>query len=137
MSAPDPPPQVVQPGGAGGVRTARLIFGIAGTYGLIVLLPLFLAEPWLVPAPTRPEDYYGFLGAATAFQLLYLAIARDPVRYRPLMPIGTLAKLSFFIPVALLWALGRTPTPTLIFASIDLILAIAFLAAWRATRPSP
>jgi hypothetical protein len=119
------------------VRAAKLIFGIAGVYGLVVLMPLFLAEPWLTPAPSRPEDYYGFLGAATVFQLVYLAIARDPVRFRPLMPIGSLAKLSFFSPVAILWAQGRTPTPTLAFAAVDLLLGIAFLAAWRATRSRP
>ena len=119
------------------MRAAKLIFGIAGGYGLVVLLPLFFVGPWLVPPTIRPEDYYGFLGAATAFQLIYITIARDPARFRPLMPIGTLAKLSFFMPVAILWAQGRTPAPTLILATIDLLLGIAFLAAWRATRPLP
>ena len=119
------------------MRAAKLIFSIAGIYGLVILLPLFLAEPWLIPAPSRPEDYYGFLGAATVFQLVYLAIARDPARYRPLMPIASLAKLSFFIPVAILWAQGRSPAATLIFATVDLLLGVAFLAAWRATRPLP
>jgi hypothetical protein len=137
MTLPDPPPHFVQPDRTGGARAAKLIFGIAGIYGLVVLLPLFLAEPWLAPPLTRPEDYYGFLGVATVFQLLYLAISRDPIRYRPLMPLATLAKLSFFTPVAILRAQGRTPVPTFIFATIDLLLGIAFLAAWRATRPLP
>jgi hypothetical protein len=84
------------------MRAARLIFGIAGLYGLIVLLPLFFAAPWLVPAPNRPEDYYGFLGAAAVMQLVYLTIARDPVRFRPLMPVGMLAKAVFFITILIL-----------------------------------
>jgi hypothetical protein len=113
------------------MRAARLIFGVAGIYGLVVLLPLFFAEPWLVPAPSRPEDYYGFLGAAAAFQLVYLTIARDPVRFRPLMPVAVLAKLSFFVPVAILWGQGRTPVPVLAFATIDLLIAAAFAYAWR------
>ncbi|HMG47244.1 MAG TPA: hypothetical protein VK614_07270 [Allosphingosinicella sp.] len=92
------------------VGIAARIFGIAGVYGLIVLLPLFFVEPWLAPPPSRPEDYYGFLGSATAFQLVYLTIARDPVRFRPLMPVAVLAKLSFFVPMAILWAQGRTPS---------------------------
>jgi hypothetical protein len=113
------------------MRAVRLIFAIAGIYGLIVLLPLFFVEPWLVPAPSRPEDYYGFLGAAAAFQLVYLNIARDPVRFRPLMPVAVLAKLSFFVPVAILWAQGRTPVPVLAFAMVDLLIAAAFAYAWR------
>lgn len=112
-------------------RTARLIFAIAGTYGLVVLLPLLFAEPWLAPAPSRPEDYYGFLGAAAAFQLVYLTIARDPVRFRPLMPVAVLAKLSFFVPVAILWVQGRTSAPVLAFATVDLLIGATFAYAWR------
>lgn len=113
------------------MRAARLIFGIAGVYGLIVLLPLFFAEPWLEPPPSRPEDYYGFLGAAAVMQLVYIAIARDPVRYRPLMPIGALAKLSFFATMLTLWLQGRTAVPALALASLDGLLGLAFLYAWR------
>lgn len=111
-------------------RTARLIFAVAGGYGLIVLIPLFFIEPWLVPAPSRPEDYYGFLGSAAAFQLVYLTIARDPVRFRPLMPIGALAKLAFFGAVAILWGQGRTAGAALGFASVDLLIGAAFALAW-------
>jgi hypothetical protein len=119
------------------MTAARRIFAVAGIYGLIVLLPLFFAEPWLVPRPNRPEDYYGFLGAATAMQLFYLAIARDPVRLRPLMPLAVLAKLSFFIPVLILWLLGRAAGVTLGFASVDALIGVAFACAWLATRDSP
>ena len=52
------------------VSAPRSIFAVAGIYGLIVLLPLFFAAPWLEPAPNRPEDYYGFLGAASVMQRL-------------------------------------------------------------------
>src|SRR5947199_2470127 len=110
MTTPHHSPEILT-NARGGARAAKLIFAIAGIYGLIVLLPLFLVEPWLVPAPSRPEDYYGFLGAASVFQLVYLTIARDPIRYRPLMPLATLAKLAYFVPVAVLWVQGRTPTP--------------------------
>jgi hypothetical protein len=116
------------------VPAARWVFGLAGLYGLIVLLPLFFAEPWLAPAPSRPEDYYGFLGAATVMQLLYLAIGRDPPRYRPLMPLGMLSKFSFFATVAILWGEGRTAAPALALAAIDLLIGIAFAAVWLATR---
>jgi hypothetical protein len=117
-----------------GVPAARRVFGLAGIYGLVVLLPLFFAEPWLAPPPSRPEDYYGFLGAAVVMQFLYLAIAADPMRYRPLMPLGMLSKFSFFATVAILWGEGRTAAPALALAAIDLMIGIAFAAAWLGTR---
>ena len=115
------------------MKVARLIFGIAGIYGLIVLLPLYFAAPWLEPAPNRPEDYYGFLGAASVMQLVYLTIAGDPVRYRPLMPVAALAKAVFFVTILALWLQERTANPAMLLASIDMSLGVAFLVAWRRT----
>jgi len=118
---------------ADGTRAARRIFGAAGVYGLIVLTPLFFAGPWLDPAPNRPEDYYGFLGAAWAMQLVYLTIARDPVRYRPLMPVGMLSKAGFFATVLILWSAGRAANPAMLLAAIDMAIGLSFLIAWRWT----
>jgi hypothetical protein len=50
------------------------------------------------------------------------------------MPIGVLAKLSFFVPVAILWERGRTPGAVMAFASVDALLAVAFLWAWLRTQ---
>jgi hypothetical protein len=112
------------------MKTARRIFTIAGIYGLVVLLPMFFIEPLLVPAPSRPEDYYGFLGSATAFQFVYLAIGRDPVRFRPLMPVAVLAKAFFFVTMWSLWSEGRAAGPGLVLASIDGLIGAAFAYAW-------
>jgi len=123
------------------VRTARLIYRIAGIYGLIVLLPLFLAEDYIgrqaPPAITHPEYYYGFLGAAGVMQLFYLAIAGDPLRFRPLMPITVLAKLSFVLVVAILFLQGRLAAATLPLPALDLLIAFAFAFAWLRVRRLP
>lgn len=120
------------------VRTARLTYRFAGVYGLIVLIPFFFLEARIAAASpsglSHVEYYYGFLGAAGVMQLVYLTIARDPVRFRPLMPLCALAKTAFFLPVAILWAQGRIPAALLEFASIDALLAAAFVHAWRVTR---
>ncbi|HTU10031.1 MAG TPA: hypothetical protein VMG08_03950 [Allosphingosinicella sp.] len=120
------------------MRNARLIFTIAGIYGLIVLAPfLFLESVIARLSPgglSHPEYYYGFLGAALVMQFVYLTIGRDPVRYRALMPIAALAKLAFFVPVLVLYLRERVPALTLEFASLDALLAFAFLHAWRSTR---
>ncbi len=115
-------------------RAARLIFAAAGIYGLIVLTPLFFAGPYLDPAPNRPEDYYGFLGAAWVMQLVYLAIARDPVRFRPLMALAALAKAAFFATILTLWLQGRAAGPPMVLASVDALLGALFLVA-RARTP--
>ena len=120
------------------VKSAKLIYRIAGIYGLVVLLPLFLAEDLIgrqAPPPiTHPEYFYGFLGAATVMQLVYLTIAGDPVRYRPLMPITVLAKWSFSIAVAILYATGRLTAATLPLPAIDFLIGLAFAFAWLRFR---
>ena len=117
-----------------GVRAARLIFGIAGIYGLAVLAPFFFAEPLYArydpPGLSHPEHYYGFLGAAAVMQLVYLTIARDPLRFRPLMPVAVLAKLVFVATMAVLFALGRIETATLAGSAPDLLIGLAFAFAW-------
>lgn len=112
------------------MKIARLIFCGAGIYGLIVLLPLFFVEPWLAPPLSRPEDYYGFLGSATAFQFVYLTIGADPVRFRPLMPVAVLAKAFFLVTMVSLWLEGRAAGPGMVLASIDGAIGAAFAYAW-------
>jgi hypothetical protein len=118
-------------------RIARLTFLLAGIYGLIVLIPFYFLEAWIAGATpgglSHAEYYYGFLGAASVMQLVYLTISSDPVRFRPLMPLCALAKTAFFLPVLILWAQGRIPAAALEFASIDALLAAAFIHAWRVT----
>lgn len=120
------------------MKTPRLIFTIAGIYGLLILTPfLFLERRIAEAAPgglSHPEYYYGFIGAALVMQLVYLTIGRDPVRYRPLMPIAALAKTVFFLTILILFLQEKVPAPALEFASVDALLAFAFLYAWRAAR---
>lgn len=119
-------------------NAARWLFRGAAVYGLIILLPLYFLEK-TVAAPAaalaHPEYYYGFVGAAAAWQLIYWTIGGDPLRYRAFMPLGVIAKLGFWVPVLLLWLNGRTPTSTFAVTNIDLILGIAFLLAWRTLKP--
>jgi hypothetical protein len=115
------------------MRFAVWWFRIAGVYGLVVTLALYFREPAGAPL-THPEFYYGFAGAAAVMQLAYLLVSTDPVRYRPVMLLGILSKLSFAIPCALLYAHGRMGADMLIFAAIDLALAAGFAVAWAGTR---
>ena len=60
------------------------------------------------------------LGVTLAWQLAYLVIASDPLRYRPLMLVAVFAKWSFVVAVAMLYWQGRVAGPVLGFASVDL-----------------
>lgn len=119
-------------------RFARRVFRYAGIYGLIVLLPQYLIELGISPSVSlpiqRPEHFYGFVGIAVVWQLVFLTIARDVQRYRPLMIPAVLEKLVFGIPVLLLFANGRVGGDVLVFGGIDLILATLFVMAFRSTR---
>ena len=68
---------------------SKRVFFWSGVYGIIVLFPMYFLENKIgldfPPAINHPEHYYGFIGVALAWQLAFLMIARDPVRFRPLM----------------------------------------------------
>lgn len=116
---------------------ARWLFRGAAIYGLILLLPLYFLEK-TAAAPeaafAHPEYYYGFVGAAAAWQLVYWVIGGDPVRYRPFMGLGVIAKFGFWVPTTILWAMGRTPISTWALTNGDLLLGLAFLFAWLKLR---
>jgi hypothetical protein len=118
-------------------RFARRVFTGAAVYGLVALLPQYFLEDRLnrdfPPAITHPEHYYGFIGIAIAWQLAFLVIARDPVRYRALMPLAMLEKLAFGGAAVALFALGRIAWPVLAVGVVDLVLAALFLAAYHMT----
>ena len=87
------------------VKFAKYTFLIAGIYGLLVLLPQYFLEEKngrdFPPAITHPEYYYGFVGVALAWQIVFLIISRNPARYRPLMIPAILEKAAFGIPVVI------------------------------------
>lgn len=113
---------------------ARRVFLAAGIYGLIVLAPQLFLEGKMIPPVTHPELYYGFVGTALAWQIAFVAIGRDPVRHRALMPAAMVEKAIFGIAVPVLYFQGRVPALMVVFAAIDLVLGVLFLASWRRTR---
>ena len=119
-------------------RFARRVYTVAGIYGLIVMLPQYFMEDKIgrdYPPPiTHPEYFCGFIGIVLVWQIAFLVIARDPQRFRALMPVTVLEKLVFAVPVLLLWAKGRVAASVLPFAALDLILGALFLVSYFRTR---
>jgi hypothetical protein len=120
------------------VRFARWVFLVAGVYGVLVMAPQYFLERRVSrdypPAVTHPEFYYGFVGVTVAWQVLFMAVARDPLRLRPVMPVAVLEKVSFAAAVPVLYALGRVHAAVLPFAAIDALRAVLFTVACFRTR---
>ena len=118
-------------------RFARRVFAFAGIYGLIVLVPQLFAESRVSrdypPAITHSEYFYGFLGVAIAWNIFFLVIARDPVRFRPAMIPAMVEKLAFGVPSLVLYAQHRLSLVTTYFATFDLVLLTQFIVAYRRT----
>jgi len=116
---------------------ARRVFFWAAIYGFLVLFPqYFLLERNgrdFPPVITHPEYYYGFVGLALVWQAVFLLISRDPVRYRPLMPLAVLEKAVFGIPAVVLYLQHRLALPMLGAGLVDLTLGTLFLAAYLKT----
>jgi len=121
------------------MKFASRVFAAAGIYGLIVLVPQYFTEAKLgqdyPPAITHPEYYYGFLGVAISWQIAFLVISRDPIRYRTLMLPSILEKMFFGPVVVVLFILQRASAMILGFAIVDMILAALFLTAYLRTSP--
>ena len=119
-------------------RFSSIVFLAAGIYGLIVLAPGFFGEKMVAekmpPAITHPEFYYGFLGVAVAWQVAFLIIARDPQRFRPIIPAAILEKLTFCVACAVLLALGRIPLIVAMGGAGDYILGTLFTVSYFRLR---
>jgi hypothetical protein len=115
-------------------RFPRTVFLGAGIYGIIVLLPGFFSEKMMAelmpPAITHPEFYYGFFGVALAWQLAFLIIARDPQRFRPIIPAAILEKLTFVVACAVLLLRGRIPPLVALGGAGDFILGVLFTISY-------
>jgi len=119
-------------------RFSSIVFLAAGIYGLVVLLPGFFGEKMMAdkmpPAITHPEFYYGFLGVAVAWQVAFLIIARDPQRFRPIIPAAILEKLTYCVACAVLFNSRRIPVIVAMGGAGDFILGTLFTISYFRLR---
>lgn len=120
------------------VKFAEKVFRFAAIYGFAVVTPQYLLEKKIgldhPPAINHPEYFYGFVGVAFAWQVAFLIISKDPVRYRALMIPSMLEKISFFLAAVVLYSLGRMSGAVLPFAVMDLVFVVLFWMAWQKTE---
>jgi hypothetical protein len=122
---------------------ARWLFRIAGAYGIFAIVPLYFAVDKYAPVLGTPAKrssfvfFYGFLGIALAWQVVFLIIGHDPKRFRPLMLPAVIEKLGFFVPTTILYRLGMAREDLFAAGVIDGILGVMFLVAWYRLRSGP
>jgi uncharacterized membrane protein YfcA len=124
------------------VRFAKIVFLIAGIWGLLILPPMYFSFDKFgrdnPPPLNHPEFFYGFAGIAIAWQFVFLLISRDPARYRPIIPAALIEKFSFAIAVLVLYLQGRlSGNQIALGATADSILGVLFVAAYLKTTPRP
>jgi len=119
------------------MKFAKIVFWIAAIAGLLAITPLYFIFDLIgekdPPPITHPAFFYGFVGVALVWQITFVFIARDPIRFRPIMIPAILEKLVYSIPVIILVLQKRTHPSDLIFAAIDLSLGILFVIAYLRT----
>lgn len=113
---------------------ARWVFRIAGFYGIIVLAPMFFFERQMAPDAVHPVFFYAWVSVGLTWQILFLVLSMNPIRYRPMMLVCILQKTTAVIAIPWLYGLGRVANMWLGAAASDLVFAVLFLAAYLATR---
>jgi hypothetical protein len=121
------------------MRFARIVFWIAGIWGVLVLTPLYFMFDLIgrqdPPPITHPAFYYGFVGAGLAWQIGFIIIATDPIRLRPLMIAGVIEKFSYGGALCVLYLQRRLHASDLTFGVVDLLFGVLFVLAFLKTKP--
>ena len=121
------------------MKFAKVVFWIAGIWGLLIITPLYFMFDLIghkdPPPVTHPGFFYGFVGLALAWQIAFFFIARDPSRHRPLMIPSVFEKFSYAATVFALVGQGRMHASDMVFGGIDLLLGILFVIAYLKTPP--
>ncbi|MGA9975539.1 MAG: hypothetical protein WBP98_12085 [Candidatus Sulfotelmatobacter sp.] len=115
------------------MRFAKIVFWIAGIWGVLVLTPLFFIFNMIgrndPPPITHPAFYYGFVSVSLAFQLVFFVIAKHPVLLRPMMIPSMLEKFGYGATLFLLFLQDRLHPQDLALGGIDVLFGVLFLIA--------
>ena len=123
-------------------RFARVVFAIAGVWGILIMTPLYFAFDAIgraYPPPlTHPDIYYGFVSVTLAWQIAFLVIAANPARYRTFMLTGVLEKGLYVSTIVAMYLQGHVQAVQAAAIAVpDGVLGLLFVAAFFKTSPEP
>jgi len=116
------------------MKFSKIVFYAAGIWGILVLTPLYFIFDRIgrqdPPPITHPGFYYGFVGVGLAWQIAFLIIASNPVRFRPLMIACMLEKFGYAASLTVLYLQRRLHASDLTFGGVDLLFGVLFVVAF-------
>ena len=119
------------------MKFAKIVFWIAGIWGVLVLTPLYFMFDLIgqkdPPPITHPAFYYGFVSVGLTFQFVFFVIASNPARFRTIMIPAVLEKFGYGASLAVLYLQNRLHPQDLALGGIDVLLGILFIAAFFKT----
>jgi hypothetical protein len=123
--------------GSGIMKFAKIVFWIAGIWGVLILTPLYFIFDMIgrqdPPPITHPAFYYGFVSVGLAFQIAFFFIARDPVRLRPIMIPSVIEKFGYGATLLVLFFQNRLHPQDLALGGVDVLFGTLFLTAFFKT----
>jgi hypothetical protein len=119
------------------MKFARIVFRIAAVWGVLVLTPLYFIFDMIgrqdPPPITHPAFYYGFVSLGLVFQVVFVVIASDPVRLRPMMIPSVLEKFGYGATLLVLYLQQRLHVQDLALGGVDILFGVLFLIAFFRT----
>jgi hypothetical protein len=116
------------------MKFAKVVFWIAGIWGVVLLTPLYFMFDLIgrqdPPPITHPQFFYAFVSVAMVWQFAFFVIATDPARFRPMILMSVLEKLSYVLTVGVLYLRGLTTPARSVAAFPDAVLGILFVWAY-------
>jgi len=118
-------------------RTLGWILRVAGIYGIIVIVPGFFTQAqysaMFPPAVNHLEFYYGFHSVTLAWQIAFLVMAADPLKYRMLLVPAMVEKGFFPAFIVWLYSTGRVSVMMLGLSCVDVVFLGLFALAFSST----
>ena len=113
---------------------ARVVFAIAGLFGLGQMIPLYQQAG----SPT----YYALLGTVGAWQILFLLIAWKPAELRPAMIPAVLEKVFWCVTLGVLYYRGSVTATQLAsnglpHGLLGVLFAVAYFRTSRRLTQAP
>jgi hypothetical protein len=94
---------------------------------------MFFMERQLAPAAAHPVFFYAWIGANLTWQILFLVLSTNPIRYRLMMLVCVLEKATAVVAIPWLYVVGRAGGIWVGAAVVDLVFAVLFVAAYGVT----
>jgi len=126
----------------GSMKFAKIVFLIAGIWGVLVMTSMYFLFDVIgsqyPPSITHPDFYYGFVSITFAWQVVFLVISTDPLRYRPIIAAALVEKFGYIATLSVLYAKGQVQFGQFAVIGPDFILGILFIAAFfKTNRAAP